>query len=69
MQINIQFHNEKVPIFLFQVNLEGNKLRRQLPIGDIPHDTDSRTVYVVKIFVFIEIFKAQCVQFRDIWSI
>ncbi|XP_035005251.1 la-related protein 7 isoform X2 [Hippoglossus stenolepis] len=29
-----------------EVNLEGNKVRRQLPIGDIPDDTDSRTVYV-----------------------
>lgn len=29
-----------------EVNLEGNKVRRQLPIGDIPEDTDSRTVYV-----------------------
>lgn len=32
----------------FQVNLEGNKVRRQLPIGDIPNNVDSRTVYVVK---------------------
>ncbi|XP_018546199.1 la-related protein 7 [Lates calcarifer] len=29
-----------------EVNLEGNKVRRQLPVGDIPNDTDSRTVYV-----------------------
>ncbi|XP_008324472.1 la-related protein 7 [Cynoglossus semilaevis] len=29
-----------------EVNLEGNKVRRQLPIGDVPKDTDSRTVYV-----------------------
>ncbi|XP_062240413.1 la-related protein 7 [Platichthys flesus] len=29
-----------------EVNLEGNKVRRQLPIGEIPQDTDSRTVYV-----------------------
>ncbi|XP_042256528.1 la-related protein 7 isoform X2 [Thunnus maccoyii] len=29
-----------------EVNLEGNKVRRQLPIGDIPNDVDSRTVYV-----------------------
>ncbi|XP_040887784.1 la-related protein 7 isoform X2 [Toxotes jaculatrix] len=29
-----------------EVNLEGNKVRRQLPIGDVPNDTDSRTVYV-----------------------
>ena len=33
---------------LFQVNLEGNKLRRQHPIGDVPDNVDSRTVYVVK---------------------
>ncbi|KAI3376498.1 hypothetical protein L3Q82_016949 [Scortum barcoo] len=29
-----------------EVNLEGNKVRRQLPVGDVPHDVDSRTVYV-----------------------
>ncbi|XP_031140918.1 la-related protein 7 isoform X1 [Sander lucioperca] len=29
-----------------EVNLEGNKVRRQLPIGDVPNDVDSRTVYV-----------------------
>ncbi|XP_026209243.1 la-related protein 7 [Anabas testudineus] len=29
-----------------EVNLEGNKIRRQLPIGDVPSDVDSRTVYV-----------------------
>uniref|UniRef100_A0A665XFP3 La-related protein 7 n=1 Tax=Echeneis naucrates TaxID=173247 RepID=A0A665XFP3_ECHNA len=29
-----------------EVNLEGNKVRRQHPIGDIPNDTDNRTVYV-----------------------
>ncbi|XP_028284909.1 la-related protein 7 [Parambassis ranga] len=29
-----------------EVNLEGNKVRRQLPLGDIPDDVDSRTVYV-----------------------
>uniref|UniRef100_A0A3Q3JBC2 La-related protein 7 n=1 Tax=Monopterus albus TaxID=43700 RepID=A0A3Q3JBC2_MONAL len=29
-----------------EVNLEGNKVRRQLPIGDPPNDVDSRTVYV-----------------------
>ncbi|XP_026168347.1 la-related protein 7 [Mastacembelus armatus] len=29
-----------------EVNLEGNKVRRQLPLGDIPNDVDSRTVYV-----------------------
>ncbi|XP_044040628.1 la-related protein 7 [Siniperca chuatsi] len=29
-----------------EVNLEGNKVRRQLPIGDIPNNVDSRTVYV-----------------------
>ncbi|XP_023255358.1 la-related protein 7 [Seriola lalandi dorsalis] len=29
-----------------EVNLEGNKVRRQFPIGNIPNDTDSRTVYV-----------------------
>ncbi|XP_034532456.1 la-related protein 7 isoform X2 [Notolabrus celidotus] len=29
-----------------EVNLEGNKVRRQFPIGDIPSDVDSRTVYV-----------------------
>lgn len=29
-----------------EVNLEGNKVRRQYPIGDAPTDTDSRTVYV-----------------------
>lgn len=33
---------------LFQVNLEGDKVRRQLPIGDVPNDVDGRTVYVVK---------------------
>uniref|UniRef100_A0AAQ5Z7F8 La-related protein 7 n=1 Tax=Amphiprion ocellaris TaxID=80972 RepID=A0AAQ5Z7F8_AMPOC len=31
---------------LVEVNLEGNKVRRQLPVGDIPNDVDSRTVYV-----------------------
>ncbi|XP_073331071.1 la-related protein 7 [Pagrus major] len=29
-----------------EVNLEGNKVRRQLPIGDVPDNVDSRTVYV-----------------------
>ncbi|XP_077445722.1 la-related protein 7 isoform X2 [Stigmatopora argus] len=29
-----------------EVNLEGDKVRRQLPIGDAPMDVDSRTVYV-----------------------
>ncbi|XP_008292474.1 la-related protein 7 [Stegastes partitus] len=29
-----------------EVNLEGNKVRRQLPVGDLPVDVDSRTVYV-----------------------
>nr|XP_020486086.1 la-related protein 7-like [Labrus bergylta] len=29
-----------------EVNLEGNKVRRQLPIGDVPNNVDSRTVYV-----------------------
>ncbi|XP_076581441.1 la-related protein 7 isoform X2 [Chaetodon auriga] len=31
---------------MVEVNLEGNKVRRQLPIGDIPNDVDGRTVYV-----------------------
>ncbi|KAM8747554.1 la-related protein 7 isoform 1-T1 [Acanthopagrus schlegelii] len=31
---------------LVEVNLEGNKLRRQHPIGDVPDNVDSRTVYV-----------------------
>ncbi|XP_042368709.1 la-related protein 7 [Plectropomus leopardus] len=29
-----------------EVNLEGNKVRRQFPIGEVPEDVDSRTVYV-----------------------
>ncbi|XP_068611818.1 la-related protein 7 [Brachionichthys hirsutus] len=29
-----------------EVDLEGNKVRRQLPIGDVPKNVDSRTVYV-----------------------
>ncbi|KAE8279027.1 La-related protein 7 La ribonucleoprotein domain family member 7 [Larimichthys crocea] len=29
-----------------EVNLEGNKVRRQLPIGEVPDNVDSRTVYV-----------------------
>ncbi|XP_061620157.1 la-related protein 7 isoform X2 [Phyllopteryx taeniolatus] len=29
-----------------EVNLEGDKVRRQLPIGEVPIDVDSRTVYV-----------------------
>ncbi|XP_070710703.1 la-related protein 7 [Pempheris klunzingeri] len=29
-----------------EVNLEGNKVRRQLPLGDTPNNVDSRTVYV-----------------------
>nr|XP_040037668.1 la-related protein 7 isoform X1 [Gasterosteus aculeatus aculeatus]XP_040037669.1 la-related protein 7 isoform X1 [Gasterosteus aculeatus aculeatus] len=29
-----------------EVNLEGDKVRRQLPIGDVPNDVDGRTVYV-----------------------
>lgn len=29
-----------------EVNLEGNKVRRQHPIGEVPKDVDSRTVYV-----------------------
>ncbi|XP_077401007.1 la-related protein 7 isoform X2 [Vanacampus margaritifer] len=29
-----------------EVNLEGDKVRRLLPIGDVPIDVDSRTVYV-----------------------
>lgn len=33
---------------VFQLNLEGTKVRRQLPIGELPNDVDSRTVYVVK---------------------
>ncbi|XP_049577363.1 uncharacterized protein [Syngnathus scovelli] len=31
---------------VLEVNLEGDKVRRQLPIGDVPPDVDSRTVYV-----------------------
>jgi len=34
-------------VFLFQVNLKGDKVRRQFPIGDVPNDVDERTVYVV----------------------
>ncbi|XP_061664185.1 la-related protein 7 isoform X2 [Syngnathoides biaculeatus] len=29
-----------------EVNLEGDKVRRQFPIGEVPVDVDSRTVYV-----------------------
>lgn len=29
-----------------ELNLEGTKVRRQLPIGELPNDVDSRTVYV-----------------------
>ncbi|KAM6909531.1 la-related protein 7 [Xenentodon cancila] len=29
-----------------QINLEGTKVRRQLPIGDSPNNVDDRTVYV-----------------------
>ncbi|KAK5875970.1 hypothetical protein CesoFtcFv8_026991 [Champsocephalus esox] len=29
-----------------EVNFEGDKVRRQLPIGDMPSNVDSRTVYV-----------------------
>ncbi|XP_019711747.1 la-related protein 7 isoform X1 [Hippocampus comes] len=29
-----------------EVNLEGDKVRRQHPLGDVPIDVDSRTVYV-----------------------
>ncbi|KAM9836945.1 la-related protein 7 [Aulostomus maculatus] len=29
-----------------EVNLEGNKVRRQLPVGAVPNDVDIRTVYV-----------------------
>ncbi|XP_041634772.1 la-related protein 7 isoform X2 [Cheilinus undulatus] len=29
-----------------EVNLEENKVRRQFPIGEVPHDVDGRTVYV-----------------------
>ncbi|CAJ1086349.1 la-related protein 7 isoform X2 [Xyrichtys novacula] len=29
-----------------EVNLEGTKIRRQFPIGEVPSDVDSRTVYV-----------------------
>ncbi|AWO97700.1 putative la-related protein 7 isoform 3 [Scophthalmus maximus] len=29
-----------------EVNLEGDKVRRQLPIGEVPNDTEGRTVYV-----------------------
>uniref|UniRef100_A0A8C2Z6F8 La-related protein 7 n=1 Tax=Cyclopterus lumpus TaxID=8103 RepID=A0A8C2Z6F8_CYCLU len=29
-----------------EVNLEGDKVRRQFPIGDVPNDVDDRTVYV-----------------------
>lgn len=39
--------------FVFQVNLEGNKVRRQLPIGNVPSDVDSRTVYVVTFHVLL----------------
>ncbi|XP_041842343.1 la-related protein 7 [Melanotaenia boesemani] len=31
---------------LVEINLKGTKVRRQLPIGNPPSDTDSRTVYV-----------------------
>ncbi|XP_049606772.1 uncharacterized protein [Syngnathus scovelli] len=31
---------------VLEVNLEGDKVKRQLPIGDVPPDVDSRTVYV-----------------------
>lgn len=29
-----------------EVNLKGDKVRRQFPIGDVPNDVDERTVYV-----------------------
>lgn len=45
---------------LFQVNLEGNKVRRQLPIGEVPDNVDSRTVYVVKICGFIVLILIWC---------
>lgn len=31
---------------IVQVNLEGNKVRRQRPLGECPKDVDNRTVYV-----------------------
>ncbi|XP_030578542.1 la-related protein 7 [Archocentrus centrarchus] len=31
---------------IVEVNLEGTKVRRQLPVGQLPNDVDSRTVYV-----------------------
>uniref|UniRef100_A0A3Q0T9Q0 La-related protein 7 n=1 Tax=Amphilophus citrinellus TaxID=61819 RepID=A0A3Q0T9Q0_AMPCI len=31
---------------IVEVNLEGTKVRRQLPVGKLPNDVDSRTVYV-----------------------
>ncbi|XP_074518187.1 la-related protein 7 [Halichoeres trimaculatus] len=31
---------------IVEVNLEGNKVRRQFPIGEVPNDVDGRTVYV-----------------------
>ena len=43
-----EFSGHKCLLMLFQVNLEGNKLRRQHPIGDVPDNVDSRTVYVVR---------------------
>lgn len=43
-----EFSGHKCLLMFFQVNLEGNKLRRQHPIGDVPDNVDSRTVYVVK---------------------
>lgn len=53
MLYNLQYlHNIEsfkcVCVCVFQLNLEGTKVRRQLPIGELPNDVDSRTVYVVK---------------------
>ncbi|KAG8006225.1 La-related protein 7 [Nibea albiflora] len=46
-----------------EVNLEGNKVRRQHPIGEVPDNVDSRTVYVSsgdsKGFAFVEFEKEE----------
>lgn len=52
---------------MFQVNLEGNKVRRQLPVGDIPNDTDSRTVYVVKHMFFLCLLNCLLICLKKIY--
>lgn len=37
----------------FQLDLEGTRIRRRQPLGEQPKDVDSRTVYVVRLCLYV----------------